>query len=675
MAKSRRNRAAKAHRSDPIAPKVVKPPSDPELAALRESKILPVLKDLKSPDPKSRTAAAGAIANIVEDTKSRKLLLREQVVHTVLTETLTDTSIDSRAAGWRILRVLAQEEDTDFCVHIYRLDVLTALQHASQAVIDTLTASQPPFEKLQKAQQQLVWDIASSLVFLLTALATARDEIVESIAANQTITRFLFRLSSASAVSPDLHDETLQCLMVLAEDNLPFGQALINDTESRPYDALLKFSETGGSRAAISCGVLHNLFTSLQWQDHSPGKDGASDLILIPKLSRILEQTAVGHGKANGHEGAGPTEILQTALETLASIGTDLQAALEQGNKAQEEWKGISDDLNTDKGDAMDVDGSGDEDEDEDDGGEEDRELEDDNLDEDMEKVTGGGDEDDEEGALEDLPTLRELLRSAIPQIIRISQMAPTSDQTMALQGHALSALNNISWTVSLIDFANGENANIFRAWAPVAKKIWVKTIAPILESDSADMDLATVTTSLAWAISRSLGGVTPLKGDEHRKFIALYQASRGLASELKASEAASDGEDPFQSLGVKCVGVLGQLARDPAPLPLNRDIGVFLFTVLESPESPPADVVEAVNQVLDIYGDENLACDEVFWKDNFLRHLQEALPNLRARAKGVDKKTGELRQRFDEAVVNLTRFITYKKKHMPKDMGSGGSQ
>ena len=134
MAKSRRNRASKAHRSDPIAPKTVKPPSDPELAALRETRILPVLKDLRSPEPKSRTAAASVIANIVEDTKCRKLLLREQVVHTVLTETLTDTSLDSRAAGWQILKVLAREEDSDFCVHLFRLDVLTAIQHAAKAV-------------------------------------------------------------------------------------------------------------------------------------------------------------------------------------------------------------------------------------------------------------------------------------------------------------------------------------------------------------------------------------------------------------------------------------------------------------------------------------------------------------------------------------------------------------
>ncbi len=132
MAKSRRNRSGAARR-DPIA-KPVKAPSDPELAALRESKILPVIKDLKSSDPKSRSSAAAAVSNIIQDPRCRKLLLREQVVHTILTETLTDAALESRAAGWGILQVLAQEEEADFCIHLFRSDALTAIEFASKQV-------------------------------------------------------------------------------------------------------------------------------------------------------------------------------------------------------------------------------------------------------------------------------------------------------------------------------------------------------------------------------------------------------------------------------------------------------------------------------------------------------------------------------------------------------------
>ncbi len=545
----------------------------------------------------------------------------------------------------------------------------------SRQIVETITGSPQPFDKLHKGQQLITWEISGSLVFLLGALATARDEIAVAIAADQTILRLLFCLTSFPSVPRDLHDEVLQCLMLLAEDSLPFGQALISDKGSHPYEALLKLIEGSGLKAALACGVLHNTFTSLRWQDHSPGQDGACDALLVPTLSRILAQTAIGNGKAGGQEGASPVEILQTALEVLASIGTDFQGALEQGNRASRGRNGVNDatamvgddedEEDEEMDDAMDVDASEDEEPADEDQADEDEEIDSDALDEDMEKVAGGDDDTEPDAGLDDLPTLREL-RSAVAHVIRLTQATLTSDDMVAVQGHAISTLNNIAWTVSCIDFSSGENESIFKAWSPVAQAIWTKTVAPVLESDNADLDLATATTSLAWALSRSLGGSTPLKGDEHRKFISLYRASKSVT----VAPSVDDGEsaDPFQSLGVKCVGVLGQLARDPAPLSLNRDIGVFLLTVLASPEAPPADAIEAANQILDIYADEQARCDEVFWKDNFLEHLEEALPKMRSLAKSLGKPSGELKQRADEVVLNLNRFIAYKKKHMPKE-------
>ena len=147
MAKSRRNRAAR--RKDPIS-KPVKPPTDPELAALRTSKVLPVLADLQSADPKSRSAAATAVSSIITDSRCRKLLLREQVVHIVLTQTLTDAALESRAAGWRILQVLAQEEEADFCVHLYRQDVLPAIEFAAKTVCRLLEFNQNPSRAIRQ---------------------------------------------------------------------------------------------------------------------------------------------------------------------------------------------------------------------------------------------------------------------------------------------------------------------------------------------------------------------------------------------------------------------------------------------------------------------------------------------------------------------------------------------
>lgn len=132
MGKSRpRNRTK--NRDNP-AGRPVKPPSDPELAALREKRILPILEGLQSAEPKTRSASASAISNIIEDSKCRKLLLREKIVKILFEQTLTDSNLETRTAGWGILRNLALEEESDFCIHLYRQDVLTAIEGVIRTV-------------------------------------------------------------------------------------------------------------------------------------------------------------------------------------------------------------------------------------------------------------------------------------------------------------------------------------------------------------------------------------------------------------------------------------------------------------------------------------------------------------------------------------------------------------
>ncbi|KAK2675796.1 Armadillo-like helical [Fusarium oxysporum f. sp. vasinfectum] len=629
MGKSRRARGHAA-RKDPIA-KTVKPPSDPELAALRESKILPVINDLKSADPKSRSAAASAISNIIQDEKCRKLLLREQIVHTITTQTLTDAALESRAAGWGILRILAQEEEPDFCVHLYRVDILTAIEFAAKSITEMLLSKDLEFQKRSKPEQATILSIASSLISLLTALAEAQDDILEAISRNTTITRFLLLLTSDElASSPDivsLRSDALACLMILCEDNEELSDKVVNSKEYRTYGTLLSLRKTANSDGVLACGVLHNLFSSLDGQDIALGADNS---LLIPTLSQALKTFEPGQ-MTDAVGWANPVEYQQLALEILASIGTTLNTSAE-AEPQKEEKPEVKDD--EEMGDADEEISDGEE------GGEEDDdEMDDDELEADMEMVTGA-DRNEEDSNIDDLPILKTLIDNALPELIR----------------HALSALNNIAWSVSLIDFSDLHNAPIQNAWDPVGRALWTQVIAPILATDTADIDLATHVTSLAW------GPNTPF-ADEHCRFIALYQATKG-------SPAAQNLEDPFQSLSVKCIGVLGQLALDPAPIDRNHDIGTFLITLLASlPETPTADAVEALNQVFDIYADESYSYDkEVFWNNNFLKHLDETVPKVRTMIKSIDKRANsELRLRADEAVLNLNRFLTYKRKNKPQ--------
>ncbi|KAG7134076.1 putative ARM-like repeat-containing protein like [Verticillium longisporum] len=677
MGKTRRNRV-RPNRKDPLST-TPKPPSDPELAALREKSVLPVIKDLQSAEPKRRTAAAAAVANLVADTRCRKLFLREQIVHIILSETLTDTSLESRAAGWDILRLLAEEEEADFCVHLFRSDVLSAVEFAAKFVVETIKSKGA---KTGKAEQKVLWSLIESLLALLTALSEAQDDILEAIVAlPATVTLLFLALASADAPAP-VRLDALSCLLILTEDNRRLAELVVADEDPKPFSALLGLQGAHGAGRVLACGVLHNVFAALKWYDGQPaGNKDLSDASLVRTLSSALQQGAeADETLPASSQWSKPAEVLQLALEILASIGTSLQESMANSQgKAEEEANGDE---------AMEEDGekaeAKDDDEDMDDSkmegddeGEEEEEEEDDDDDigdiqADMEMVTGV--DNDDEVASDDLTTLSELVHKAVPEIMRLANSS-TSPSDASLQAPALSALNNIAWSVACFDFTKDDNASILRTWAPAGKAIWENTISAVLAANTADVELASQVTSLAWAVARTLsGGRIPFQGEEHKKFMALYQASKTLDSKVGGADDKTNGrdeeQDPFQGLGVKCIGVLGQLALDPTPVALNREIGVFLITVVASlPDTPAADVVEALNQLFDIYGDEDAMCDvEVFWKDNFLAQLEGVQHKVKTMVKAINKRTNsELRTRADEVVLNLARFISYKKKNKPK--------
>ncbi|KAJ4425141.1 hypothetical protein N0V82_000196 [Gnomoniopsis sp. IMI 355080] len=674
MGKSRQKKA-NANRADPVAIKAVKAPTDPELIQLREQHVLPIIKDLRSSDLKARGTAASAIANIVQQEKCRKLLLREQIVPIVLTETLTDSSLDSRAAGWEILRVIATEEDKDFCVHLFRLEILTAIEYAVKTVVKTIQDAS--FPKSPKPQQQLIWNIVTAVISLLSGLAAARDEIMDAIVANTQIIPFLCFLVTIKSTPYDILIENLSCLMTLAEDSLKASQLILGDS-SNCFRHLTKLSTLDGPTGVHACGVLHTIYSALGWHDGSPGLDGATDATIIPSLAAFLRKSRQDQ-KTFVVAGA-DTVAVTLALEILASIATDLQDSMTKGKQLQETWSGIDDaakvddtiedeDMENANGDEEEaVDGVEAEHAEEED---EDMEMDDDAIDADMDLVTGLDDDAEDDTALEEVPTLRAFLQLAVPQLLRLGNYAPHTPEAIAIQAAAISALNNIAWTLSCFDYSEPGTASILRAWTPIATRIWTKIIGPTLVLDTADVNLASLITSMAWAVSRTLQGSTPVISEEPTKFMSLYSASKGLSPEIAEEAAKGADMDPFQGLGVKCIGVLGQLAQDPCPIKTNRQVGVFLITVLNAlPDSRPADVVEALNQLMEIYSDESLACDkEVFWKDDFLKHLENIHPKIKTMVKSIDKRgaTSELRFRADQALMNLGRFIQYKKKNAPK--------
>ena len=95
--------------------------------AIRNDKILPVVKNITSVNASERVEALSAIANLVEDETCRKLLLKERIVPTLMEQSLNDSSSEVVVRAWGALRNLAVEEGYDVCLHMYRKDILTPI--------------------------------------------------------------------------------------------------------------------------------------------------------------------------------------------------------------------------------------------------------------------------------------------------------------------------------------------------------------------------------------------------------------------------------------------------------------------------------------------------------------------------------------------------------------------
>lgn len=520
-------------------------------------------------------------------------------------------------------------------------------------LIDTIQPEEHPIAKQSRAQQELVWTLCSSVVGLVGSLSEASDEILEAITKTSIITNFLFVILGHVGAPNDMYSDVLSCLATLSEDNPTLAKTIIDhDTW---LNGLMALRASGGLQAVASCGVLHNVFTAMQWFDHNTPVSGASDAAIIPTLV-----DSINHSSTQQNAASSSDDVLQLALEITASIATTLQDALEHASQNEKEFDGFDEDKDMNDSlingeDTMDLE-DGDEDDMEDD-------IEDDNdelteeMEADMARVTGA--DDAEEEVADDQPTLHLLIKTATPAILQLVKSKGSDNEQMRDAG--ISALSNISWTMSSIDFSSSSQA-LYHTWSALAQQLWNDLVSPVLASNTADITLASSVTSLAWALARGVQGKLEIQPEEQRKFMALYQASKGLESN---GEQSSSSKDAFQGLGVKCIGVLGRLALPPAPIDLNREIGVFLLTTLAAlPETRVADSIEALDQLFDIYADKEYECDaEVFVKDGFLKHLEAILPKTRIMAKSVDKrKDVELRARADEAVLNLDRFIKYKR-------------
>ncbi len=353
-----------------------------------------------------------------------------------------------------------------------------------------------PEKKLGKAESKVLWGMIESLIALVAALSEAQDEILEAIVGLQSTTKLIAAVIAHVDTPQHLRLDAVSCLMTLAEDNRRVAEFLVADEEPKPFSALLNLQAGSGPGRVLACGVLHNVFSALKWHEGSPGNKDLSDASLVRSLSVALDETKPQDGLPVTCQWAKPTEVLQLALEILASIGTSLQESMASSptkDEKDEEWGGIEEQ------DAMEDDTTkpakdDDNDEDMDDSKVDDEDMDEDDIadiQDDMDMVTGAdGSMDDDADAADELSTLSALVSHAVPKMIRLANPAAQSEEATLARYYALSALNNLAWSISCFDFSRDENASILKIWGNAGKAVWQKAIVPVLDSNTEDIEL-----------------------------------------------------------------------------------------------------------------------------------------------------------------------------------------
>lgn len=150
---------------------------------------------------------------------------------------------------------------------------------------------------------------------------------------------------------------------------------------------------------------------------------------------------------------------------------------------------------------------------------------------------------------------------------------------------------------------------------------------------------------------------------------MALYEASKSTKPASSDSRKYKDQDQMSDAatLGVKSIGVLGALAQSnvQSTVPRTAAVTAFLLNIVEGlPRTKPEDAIEALNALFDIFADAAYVYDEpVFVQGNLLTSLQGVVDKVKKMAKNVNPaKMPGLRDRADEAVVNLKRFLDYKR-------------
>ncbi|KAH8915074.1 hypothetical protein BT69DRAFT_939491, partial [Atractiella rhizophila] len=287
--------------------------------------------------------------------------------------------------------------------------------------------------------------------------------------------------------------------------------------------------------------------------------------------------------------------------------------------------------------------------------------------------------------SLSSIPSLIALfLRLASPT--DISFLPPATSSTLISTGPSSNAPPVITDLVSSIHLRSLEclnnllivvarSATLPKEYASICQMTW-KEVGRIAE-----------TTQMIEAFSAKSGGNAKDKGkdkeemDIKQEVLEMCVGCLWALARAKVDESLGFSPEEIEfvkrlatnsnssSIKLRAVGTLGCLAsRTGVSIAENEAVGKLLFSFISQVELSIKDVnrleviLQALDEIFDVYGDETRDYDIVFRRNDFIVSLRNARAQLKKTIKGIDKrKYPGLRSRAEGVWTNLDAYIEYR--------------
>ncbi|ANB15298.1 Syo1p [Sugiyamaella lignohabitans] len=662
---------AKRSKKSSLARKAAGPISknDQKDERLRQEKIMPLIAKLSYPSTSDRAMAVSAIISMCEDPKLRSLLLKEKLVQTIMSQSLTDNSEEIVAEAYGLLRNLVAEEGYDVAIFLYRQDILTAIE-ASLAKIDTLLNGTEAIVQMIGEQRNLAYEYFENVIGLVASIASADEEIFEAVdkrlsQLGKFVSEKLALVLSVTVSGPktkpvkvpsSLIDSLLELVYVLSESNSNF----INQFNRDLIEEIIKNSESKVSKVYAN-GFKYNAYVeskvTLSKQKNqkklptptSNSNDQEVGDILSSLINIIspIDITSVRDHLRPVVENTEPSQLNESSKNAVAARSSinAIQVAIELITAIAETMEVDPSIIYTEKDLSQ-------------------LELgESDGMDEDIsdeayfeQSISQNAKPEEDLGQFDDIEidgresdsvadsSVFFLNEKVVPLCVRYLSIPELCSRSMA-------ALNNVCWTLqSKIPMNNNE-------WKTHAEQLW-SNLATETYLNASEVEIVIGCVGVLGAVATAFKGQVPVEINNH----SLVSTISKMCIDLKPSTP----EDEYLELATRVVVLFTVLGKVQSRHGVTSEVSAFFSEIIKTPLSTPAPLLfETINAIFDLFGDASYDYDEpVFVDANWVDKLKQALPQVRQAAKRIDrKKDPELRAIGDEAALNLTRFIDYKVK------------